>query len=319
MSSYRNFEEASRDILNLLQKRIGFGLWMVTRAESDNWIVLHAKDEKYNVRKGDVFRWSDSFCSKMVKGLGPKIAPKSKDVNIYKNSPIAQQVDIDAYIGMPLILSNGDLFGTLCAIDDVSYSDLIKEEEDLIKILSRLLVTVIEKDLEKENISRREEQAEIFAYSDHMTGLLNRGGWDKFLSLEEGRSNRYGSPCAVAIFDLDNLKETNDTEGHNVGDELIIKTSTLLNELFRENDVIARIGGDEFAVLIIESDFETSRDIMTRVQDRLKDEDIQISIGWSQYDPKKDYKSMMKAADEEMYADKKIRRKIKLEHIIRPS
>ncbi len=311
MSAYRNFEEASRDILSLLHKRMGFGLWMVTRAESDNWIVLHAKDEKYNVKKGDVFHWSDSFCSRMVKGLGPKVAPKSKEVNIYTNSPIAQQVDIDAYIGMPLILSNGDLFGTLCAIDDVPHSDALIKEEELINILSKLLVTVIEKDLEKENISRREEQIKIIANSDHMTGLLNRGGWDKFISLEEERSNRYGSPCAVAIFDLDNLKETNDTHGHDVGDKLIIKTSKLLDELFRENDVVARIGGDEFAVLIIESDFETSREIMARVKEKIKDENIHISIGWSQYDPRKDYKSMIKAADEEMYAEKKIRRKIK--------
>jgi hypothetical protein len=75
---------------------------MVTRTEGNDWIVPHARDSGYGVTPNTVFKWADSFCSHMVAGRGPRIAPVPAAVLVYAAAPIAQQVDIGAQVGVPL-------------------------------------------------------------------------------------------------------------------------------------------------------------------------------------------------------------------------
>ena len=112
-----DFESAGRAVLAFLHRRLGFGLWMITRTEGEDWIVLQVEDHGYGISPGTVFRWADSFCSEMVQNNGPKVAPNSDIVPAYAAAPIGQQVPIKAYIGVPLSNADGSLFGTLCAID----------------------------------------------------------------------------------------------------------------------------------------------------------------------------------------------------------
>ena len=92
LTAFDDFKAASTEVMNYLHSQLGFKLWMVTRTESEDWIVLNANDHGYEVAPGDVFRWTDSFCSRMVKGQGPRIAPSSKAVPAYAAAPIGQQV-----------------------------------------------------------------------------------------------------------------------------------------------------------------------------------------------------------------------------------
>ena len=80
-TKFKKFEEAGQIVLKFLYQRFGFNLWMITRAEGDDWIVLQSEDNGYNVKPGQVFRWADSFCSHMVKGKAPTIAPRSEDIH----------------------------------------------------------------------------------------------------------------------------------------------------------------------------------------------------------------------------------------------
>ena len=98
----QDFETAGKAVLFFLRARFGFGLWMITRTEGNDWIVLQAEDHGYGVSAGTVLRWSYSFCSEMVKGNGPRIAPDSAEVPAYVRAPIGQQVPIRAYVGIPL-------------------------------------------------------------------------------------------------------------------------------------------------------------------------------------------------------------------------
>lgn len=102
-----NFQTAARSVLAFLHRRLGFDLWMVTRTEGEDWIVLQAEDHGYNVTDGTVFRWADSFCSQMVKALGPRIAARSDDIPAYASARIGQQVKIGAYVGVPLRRADG--------------------------------------------------------------------------------------------------------------------------------------------------------------------------------------------------------------------
>jgi len=104
-----------------------------------------------------------------------------------------------------------------------------------------------------QDISERKDMAkrlEYFADHDFLTGLLNRRQFEKELRKELERASRYGSPGAVLLIDLDNFKDVNDTFGHHSGDNVLKGVAGLLRQRLRHTDVIARVGGDEFAVLL---------------------------------------------------------------------
>ena len=84
LTNFQTFQEASEAVLNHLHEILGFDLWMVTRTEGEDWIVLQAADQGYGVSKGDVFRWTDSFCSRMVEGLGPATRDSAAGYEMYE-------------------------------------------------------------------------------------------------------------------------------------------------------------------------------------------------------------------------------------------
>jgi diguanylate cyclase (GGDEF)-like protein/PAS domain S-box-containing protein len=91
---------------------------------------------------------------------------------------------------------------------------------------------------------------EHLADHDPLTGLLNRRGFAEALARQSATVRRYGPTGAVLMLDLDNLKQLNDSAGHQAGDQLIVGVADLLRTALRETDVIARLGGDEFAVIL---------------------------------------------------------------------
>lgn len=299
-----NFEEAGRAVLKFLHQRFGFNLWMITRTEGDDWIVLQSEDNGYNVKPGQVFHWADSFCSQMVQGKAPRIAPYSPDIPLYREAQINKLVDIQAYIGQPLIKEDGSLFGTLCAIDPHPQpQDLIKEAE-LIDLLGEMLSRILQSELREIEQVRKTEHFEAESLSDSLTGLFNRRAWDKLVDLEEDRCKRYGHPTTVLMIDLNNLKTTNDKLGHAAGDELIQKAAYTLKEQVRSNDIVARLGGDEFAVLSIETNLENAEKLVTRIEQAFSEANLSAAIGLALRNPTYGLHAAIMEADEKMYQNK---------------
>ncbi|MEI8282349.1 MAG: sensor domain-containing diguanylate cyclase, partial [Armatimonadota bacterium] len=74
----------------------------LTKVDGEDWIVMKSRDSCYGVQDGDVFVWMESFCSRMVKGLGPTFAPESDKVLAYAQAEIGRKIPIQAYMGFPL-------------------------------------------------------------------------------------------------------------------------------------------------------------------------------------------------------------------------
>ncbi len=298
------FDAAGRAVLQFLHKRLQFDLWMVTRTEGEDWIVLQVEDNGYSVKSETVFRWADSFCSQMVIGRGPRIAPKSSDVSAYAEAPIGQQVPIGAYIGVPLTYTDGSLFGTLCAIHPEPQPSSITAELPLIELLAGMLSGVLTAELSTLAAVRRAERAEADAETDAMTTLYNRRGWNRLLRAEEARCRRYGHPACVIAIDLDGLKTVNDGQGHAAGDELICRAAQAIRTSIREADVLARVGGDEFVVLGAECNLANSRQLLKRIRDTLSDAGVAASLGLSMRVPAKGLHEAWEEADQAMYREK---------------
>ena len=163
-------------------------------------------------------------------------------------------------------------------------------------------------------IARRkviEEQLRAQSIHDGLTGIYNRTYFEEELKrLENSRE----FPVGIIVADVDDLKLVNDNLGHAIGDELLRRTTSLLHIVFRAGDVLARIGGDEFAVLLPRTEPETVIQILGRVIAKLAeyneanpDMPIKLSIGISSAEQGNLTEAFV-LADQRMYADKAARK-----------
>ncbi|MBD1917190.1 MULTISPECIES: sensor domain-containing diguanylate cyclase [Cyanophyceae] len=303
-SQLLDFNTAALAVLTHLHDRLGFDLWMVTRTEGEDWIVLQANDAGYGVKSGDVFRWSDSFCSRMIKGEGPRIAPSSEAVVAYAEAPIGQQVKIGAYVGVPLLKEDGTLFGTLCAIDPLPQPHAIQQELPLIELLAQLLSRILHADIKSAKQARLAEHLQTEALTDGLTGLYNRRGWDQLLDSEEERCAIYGYPASIIVIDIDDLETVNDSQGHAAGDQILQRTGHLLKQITRKQDTVARIGSDEFAMLCVECPLVEGELIKYHLMKALSESQIHASVGIAGRHPSQGLRWAWANADRAMYSHK---------------
>lgn len=310
-SPFDSFESAGKMVLGFLHRRFGFELWIVTRTEGDDWIVLQAEDHGYGVKEGDVYRWADSFCSQMIQGLGPRLATDSASVPAYAAAPIGRQLKIGAYVGVPLEKADGSLFGTLCAIDPEVQPAMTSADLELVELLGKMLSTVLAADLKAVEQSRLAQHWMRESHSDGLTGLANRRGWDQQIAEEEARARRYGTPLCVLVVDLDDIKQINDTQGHAEGDELLRRSARCIDNALRQTDFAARIGGDEFAILGIECSADESQRLYERLAESFAAAGINASIGMACRDHSQGLTQAWEAADQAMYEEKSRHRQLK--------
>lgn len=300
-----NFESASTTALTFLRQKLDFQLCMVTRAEGNDWTVLHSDDKGYGVVPGDVFNWDDSFCSEMVKGLGPNIAADANQVPAYAAAEIGRKIPIGAYIGVPLRIADGRLFGTLCGIDPSVQPHYISEHQELIEMLGEMLSTILQMELRVDEEQRRAERFQAQALTDALTGLYNRGGWEQLLSKEEARYQRYRQSSVVIVVDLDELKAVNDLQGHAAGDSLIKRAASALQAASRSEEVVARLGGDEFGIIGVGCDLAAGQALCSRLEAALDAEGIKASYGLAVTTRTTRIAAALTIADNEMYEQKR--------------
>lgn len=131
----------------------------------------------------------------------------------------------------------------------------------------------------KRALERANEQLMRLSVMDRATGLFNRIAWDNLLDAEYERHFRYGHDAAVAILDIDHFKAINDTHGHLCGDEVIRRTAQIIRENLRQADRPGRFGGDEFGIILPETDAEGARCICDRIRDSLSQLQVESAGG----------------------------------------
>lgn len=307
--SSETFSHAAASTLKFLTQKIPFKLWMVTRLTNEQQIIIETNNDKtYGIQKGDQIDLSDTFCTHMVKGQGPHIATNPAEIPVYANSPSFKKMNIGSYIGVPIHLANGSLYGTLCAIDTDLKEEKIKDELAMIQTFADMLGGVM--DLEIKMYEQSIQSAKIKSESilDSVTKLYNQSGWEFMTASEEMRARQYGHSLCIISIDLDNLKKINDTQGHTKGTEYIAKAGKAIKESIRPYDIGSRTGGDEFNILLAECDDVAAEKIIGDMKRCFDQYGVSGSFGLAQLKYGETLAQTLDRADQKMYEDKRMKK-----------
>jgi diguanylate cyclase (GGDEF)-like protein len=163
------------------------------------------------------------------------------------------------------------------------------------------------------HLQERVEQLDLLAHEDSLVGLPNRRGFMRALERLIDRVSRYEEKAALLFVDLDGLKVINDSFGHQAGDEALMQVAKLLVGGVRKSDIVARIGGDEFAILLVHSDEESAHETATRLVDMIAASEfthggetmpLSVAIGAAGINGDDTAESVIARADQEMYRRK---------------
>jgi diguanylate cyclase (GGDEF)-like protein len=208
----------------------------------------------------------------------------------------------EAWLGVPLKASDGKIFGLLVARAYQGEPGFTQEDQDILTFVSRQVAMAIER-------KRADENLIFLSQHDALTGLYNRAFFqNKILALEKSRR----LPIAIIVCDVDGLKLVNDTFGHSAGDDLLIATANIIGKAIRRDDLAARVGGDEFAIIMPGAGQKAAEDAIKRLRTLLPScrhlgasIPLSLSIGYQiKTDKSVSIQELLLEADKRMYYEK---------------
>jgi diguanylate cyclase len=266
----------------------GWDLWLVTCVSQDRQLVIASAGE-WAVRapRGAEFSWQASFCVRMTSGQGPAIAGNVRESPAYLQAAIGPLACVRAYLGVPLLLGDEELFGTLCAFAGEPRPDL-PATMATVRLLGRMLSTVLAGERTAAERSAEAAAAYALADRDRVTGLRNRRGFEQMLTLEQGRCRRFAIRCSVIVLKVpDVVAGTGHEPGPGPGpgpgfgrqgEARLRRYAEILEQESQPGDVIARVERNEFTVLAVQTELLGAHALAARLRRRLFLEQLPGSV-----------------------------------------
>lgn len=229
--------------------------------------------------------------------------------------------EFHALAGVPLTDPFGKRFGTLCIADE----EIREFDEHQLQMLAGF-ARVVSNDICVRSAAHyavgdllqlEKEKCELFelATIDPLTKALNRRSFERFANREVARMKREKLNLATLMLDIDHFKSVNDRHGHAIGDQVIAKLVSVVTKCVRQEDLVGRLGGEEFAVVLIDANAEQANVVANRIRNTIKQFEfpgstgpfsITCSIGVSEPTPyDEDIQCSLQRADEALYEAKK--------------
>jgi len=207
-----------------------------------------------------------AFCHHTIKTPRPLVIPDAAHHPLVWDNPLVTGAPgIRAYLGAPVRSPDGFHIGSLCVIDTRPRPDFALGRTPLIADLAEIVT--------------REIEVREVSQTDELTGLASRRHFLAELAREAGRAVRYGRPLSVGYLDIDHFKHINDSFGHLVGDEVLRGMASRLAARLRGQDVLGRLGGEEFGLLLPETGEAPAAIIAERLRESLSAEPIPTCEG----------------------------------------
>ncbi|MDH3808438.1 MAG: diguanylate cyclase [Desulfuromonadales bacterium] len=314
ISVTRNPNAILRLIVRKMSKIIDVDRCSIISFSKERLIVKASNDlEKGREIKLDINRYPELRASIETK--------KDVIINDIKTNPLMASVraytkslDYNSIVVIPL-LKRESVIGTFLLRTVSSGKGGVSERVyKLCHLVANIAATALENATLYESMKNAQEYLEEISIRDDLTKLYNRRHFYRKLRNEFSRVERYGEDLSLVFFDIDDFKKINDTYGHAQGDKLLVQIGSLLKNLSRECDLPARVGGDEFAMLLPSTNKSGALNLAQRIFktiqgqkiEGLGDELISISVGVSNcIDNKvKSAEELVKLSDDAMYQSK---------------
>ena len=237
--------------------------------------------------------------------------------------PTVRTLGVRAYAGVPLVTPDGQILGSFCAVDmqprqwterDVAVLTELAHATLREITLRQALVRLAEANRllaeEMRKVGVLNERLSELAHTDALTALYNRRAYDQELAREWRRVQRNGAALSVLLIDADHFKSINDQHGHAVGDRVLQALAALIQRSAREIDVAARIGGEEFAVLLSDTGATSALNVAERIRSQIAQSDtmpvtgVTVSIGVATLAAEESAASLQHRADQALYMAK---------------
>lgn len=322
LASENSLEGLVRKLLETLELVTEMDSTYLTKVEAEQGKqhILFARNSKeMQIPEGLSVPWGDTLCKR---ALDEGCLYTNDVASQWGDSEAAKAFGIQTYVSTPVQLDDGTLYGTLCAAS-ADKKALSVRAQYVLRLFAGLIAQYVQKDYLLAQL--REANAALIAhsYSDPLTGLPNRRAIFKNLDALFSIARHMQRTVVLAFIDLDDFKEINDMHGHETGDLFLIQVSDRLSGGVRQDDLIGRLGGDEFLVAEMGGAVDEAREksasaLKARLNGLLKGKyqlrDVALdyggaSIGVYVAEPaQEDPDSALRKADANMYLDKNARR-----------
>lgn len=209
--------------------------------------------------EGGATRW-------IIENLQPRIVSDIRDDPSAAN-PMLKEFGLRAYAGFPII-AKGEAIGVIYALDREPRT-YTEQDQDFMKVLSDRAASALLN-------ARLFTKLEMLATHDDLTSLYNRRGFLQRADLELKRARRFGHPLSALMIDIDHFKQVNDAHGHAIGNQLLVEIANRLWRECREVDLLGRIGGEEFAIILVETGAKNAREVGERLRKKVESAAVRI-------------------------------------------
>ncbi|MBU4682318.1 sensor domain-containing diguanylate cyclase [Cedecea davisae] len=236
-----------RQLLEMLELVTNMESTYLTRIDpegSQQHIVFSRNTKAMNIPEGLAVPWEDTLCKR---ALDEERRYTCDVASVWGDSEAAKELGIVTYVSTPVTLADGSLYGTLCAASSEKRI-LTDHSEQVLQLFSQLIAQQIQNEQLMKKLQLANAALTTASYTDELTGLPNRRAVFDQLPRLFSRAKDDSRYVLVAFADLDGFKQINDMHGHETGDDFLCAIGNRLKEGVRADEVLGRVGGDEFIV-----------------------------------------------------------------------
>ncbi|MEO9654701.1 GGDEF domain-containing protein [Marinomonas sp.] len=284
------FEEQIRQLLRMGLERFDLDIAILSKIDGEDYVIQYCVTPvEIPLQSGDKFNFDATYCSiTCAANQAVAIEHVGQDDRLAVH-PAYQAFGLEAYIGIPIYVQ-GELYGTLNFSSPLPFPRKFHDFDlDALQLMASWIEVELVRRSQEKQLSELNKELQYMADHDSLTNVLNRRGIYSALTRSMNKLCQKADKGLLAIVDIDNFKELNDTYGHKNGDEVLVSLVNVLDGSIGRHDVLGRLGGDEFLIFLPGKGLQEGTEVFKSMQEKVSnlsknDIYLTLSIGFCSID-----------------------------------